>query len=186
MVDFAKTLLLSCLTEFWTCLCHALLNLKKQPPEVFYVKRPATLLKRRLWHRCFPVNFVKFLRTSFLHNTSEQQLLDLFIYPFIYLDTHLVICISLFISSVYSMIYVQSIYTVSNSAFKNFFGTWQLMRLLQPKIFPMCLGNFFYWTCERIIYFFPNKTFLKLCQTIYKINNLFIYIIVLLDLKTYM
>ena len=24
-----------------------------------------TLLKKRLWHRCFPVNFVKFLRTSF-------------------------------------------------------------------------------------------------------------------------
>ena len=28
--------------------------------------RPATLLKKRLWHRCFPVNFVKFLRTPFL------------------------------------------------------------------------------------------------------------------------
>ena len=27
---------------------------------------PATLLKKRLWHRCFPVNFVKFLRTPFL------------------------------------------------------------------------------------------------------------------------
>ena len=27
--------------------------------------RPATLLKNRLWHRCFPVNFVKFLRTPF-------------------------------------------------------------------------------------------------------------------------
>ena len=26
---------------------------------------PATLLKKRLWHRCFPVNFVKFLRTPF-------------------------------------------------------------------------------------------------------------------------
>ena len=28
--------------------------------------RPATLLKKRLWHSCFPVNFAKFLRTSFL------------------------------------------------------------------------------------------------------------------------
>ena len=28
--------------------------------------RPATLLKKRLWHRCFPANFVKFLRTPFL------------------------------------------------------------------------------------------------------------------------
>ena len=26
---------------------------------------PAALLKKRLWHRCFPVNFVKFLRTPF-------------------------------------------------------------------------------------------------------------------------
>ena len=25
--------------------------------------RPATLFKRRLWHKCFPVNFPKFLRT---------------------------------------------------------------------------------------------------------------------------
>ena len=31
---------------------------------------PATLLKKRLWHRCFPANFVKFLRTSFSQNTS--------------------------------------------------------------------------------------------------------------------
>ena len=27
--------------------------------------RPATLLKKRLWQRCFPVNFLKFLRTLF-------------------------------------------------------------------------------------------------------------------------
>ena len=32
--------------------------------------RPATLLRKRLWHRCFPVNFVKFLRTPFIRNTS--------------------------------------------------------------------------------------------------------------------
>ena len=37
--------------------------------------RPATLLKKRLWHRCFPVNFVKFLRTPFLQNTSGRLLL---------------------------------------------------------------------------------------------------------------
>ena len=34
--------------------------------------RLATLLKRRLWHRCFPVNFMKFLRTPFLQNTTER------------------------------------------------------------------------------------------------------------------
>ena len=28
--------------------------------------RPATLLKKRLWHRCFPVSFAKFVRTPFV------------------------------------------------------------------------------------------------------------------------
>ena len=36
---------------------------------------PATLLKKRLWNRCFPVNFVKFLRTPFSQNTSVRLLL---------------------------------------------------------------------------------------------------------------
>ena len=39
--------------------------------------RPATLLKKKLWHRCFPVNFAKFLRTPFLQNTSGRLLLNL-------------------------------------------------------------------------------------------------------------
>ena len=54
---------------------------RSSPPEVFCKKgflkkisqnsqentcvRPATLLKKTLWHRCFPVNFVKILRTLF-------------------------------------------------------------------------------------------------------------------------
>ena len=29
--------------------------------------RTATLLKKRLWHRCFPVNFLKFQGTPFFH-----------------------------------------------------------------------------------------------------------------------
>ena len=37
---------------------------------------PATLLKKRLWHKCVPVNFVKFLRTNFLQNTSGRLLLQ--------------------------------------------------------------------------------------------------------------
>ena len=36
---------------------------------------PATLWKKSLWYKCFPVNFVKFLRTSFLQNTSRRLLL---------------------------------------------------------------------------------------------------------------
>ena len=33
--------------------------------------RPAILLRKSLWHRCFPVNFAKFLRTLFLKNIHE-------------------------------------------------------------------------------------------------------------------
>ena len=38
-------------------------------------RRSVTLLKKRLWHRCFPVNFTKFLRTPFLQNTSGRLIL---------------------------------------------------------------------------------------------------------------
>ena len=34
-----------------------------------------TLLKKRLWLKCFPVNFAKFLRTPLLQNTSGWLLL---------------------------------------------------------------------------------------------------------------
>ena len=37
--------------------------------------KPATLLKKRLWHGCFPVNFAKFLRTPFLTEHLRQLLL---------------------------------------------------------------------------------------------------------------
>ena len=44
---------------------------KHQCHSLFFNKvaglRSLSLLKKRLWHRSFPVDFVKFLRTSFLH-----------------------------------------------------------------------------------------------------------------------
>ena len=88
------------------CLGHILalhIYLQKQPSEVFYKKgilkifakftgkhlrqslffnkvgdlSLVTLLKKRLWHSCFPVNLSKFLRKPFLQNTSGQLLLYL-------------------------------------------------------------------------------------------------------------
>ena len=35
--------------------------------------RPANLFKKRLQHKCFSVNFVKFLRTNFLQATVSQN-----------------------------------------------------------------------------------------------------------------
>ena len=69
--------------------------LEKQPPEVFYEKGvlrnfakftgknlcqslffkklfKKTLSKKRLWHRCFPVNFAKFLATPFYKAPLED------------------------------------------------------------------------------------------------------------------
>ena len=39
--------------------------------------RPATLLKKRLWYRCFPVNFAKCLRAPSLQNISKRVLLNI-------------------------------------------------------------------------------------------------------------
>ena len=39
--------------------------------------QPATLLKKRLWHRCFPENFAKFLRTPFFKEHLQWLLLIL-------------------------------------------------------------------------------------------------------------
>ena len=40
--------------------------------RVSFLNKVATLLKKRLWHRYFPLNFAKLLRTPFLQNTSGQ------------------------------------------------------------------------------------------------------------------
>ena len=45
--------------------------------------RTATLLKKKLWHRYFPVDFAKFLRTRYLQNTSGRLLLILFVACFL-------------------------------------------------------------------------------------------------------
>ena len=59
--------------------CRFTLKRHKHPPEVFLesfqnlqegTSARASFLKNRLWHRCFTVNLAKFLRMSFLQNTS--------------------------------------------------------------------------------------------------------------------
>ena len=51
------------------------------PQSLFFIKlqvglRSVTLLKKELWHRCFPLNFAKFLKTPFLQNTTRRLLLE--------------------------------------------------------------------------------------------------------------
>ena len=42
---------------------------KQNPESLFPEPRPATFLKKRLWHRCFALNLAKFLRTFFFYRT---------------------------------------------------------------------------------------------------------------------
>ena len=46
------------------------------------VPQASNFIKNRLWHRCFPVNFVKFIRAPFLQNTSGRLLLHHEIFAF--------------------------------------------------------------------------------------------------------
>ena len=50
--------------------------LEKQPMEVLKTE-VCNFIKKRLWHRCFPVSSANFLRTSFLPNISMRLLLYL-------------------------------------------------------------------------------------------------------------
>ena len=52
-------------------------SLQKSVPDLSCRPQSGTLLKKRLWQRNFPVNFAKFLRTSFLQNTFGRLLLDI-------------------------------------------------------------------------------------------------------------
>ena len=49
--------------------------------------RPATLLKKRLWHRCFHASFVKFLRTPFYTEHLWWLLLKRFLHCLMYRET---------------------------------------------------------------------------------------------------
>ena len=57
-------------------------------PEFLFNKvaglRAATLLKKGLWHRCFPVNFAEFLRglpvAGFFSSNNKDELRDLYNY----------------------------------------------------------------------------------------------------------
>ena len=55
-------------------------SVKHHFQSLFFYKlaalRPATLLKKRVWHKRFPVNFAKFLRTSFLTEHFRWLLLN--------------------------------------------------------------------------------------------------------------
>ena len=61
------------------------MTVQKHPPEAFckkmcswkfYKIHRKTPVPETFFNKCFPVNFVKFLRMPFLQNTSERLLLN--------------------------------------------------------------------------------------------------------------
>ena len=92
---FDKKLFLTCLTKFWIRLFYELLRNSHQRCSIkigvlknyanftrkhlyrslfFSGLRPAVLIKKRPRHKCFPVNFAKFLRMPFFieHMTASD------------------------------------------------------------------------------------------------------------------
>ena len=58
--------------------------------------RPATLLKKRLWHKCFPINFEKSLRMPFLRERLWWLLLHFYLlFPITQIILGFVISISM-------------------------------------------------------------------------------------------
>ena len=93
-IRFIQRKLIIIQTKFW----YYLIQFRTSHPEVFckkgvlgyfakfigkhlcqslFLLRPATLLKKRLWYRYFPVNFGKFLRTPFLTKYLRWLLLSI-------------------------------------------------------------------------------------------------------------
>ena len=68
--------LVSYKTSSWG-ICFLYCGIYKLHTKKLYCTRAVTcnFTKTRLQHRCFPVKFAKFLRTSFLHSTSGWLLL---------------------------------------------------------------------------------------------------------------
>ena len=64
MINFIK----ETLAQVFSCeICEIFQNNYFHRPSS--VAAPVTLLKKRPWHRCFPINFARFLRAPFSFNT---------------------------------------------------------------------------------------------------------------------
>ena len=98
------------------------------------------LLKKRLWHRCFPANFVKFLRTPFLQNTSGRLLLNIWnqylcwisIHALCYYELISYVSLVLWKFSIKSILIIPLLKTAYRGYYlfmdrkKHFFLTWKL------------------------------------------------------------
>ena len=118
--------------------------------------RPTTLLNKRLWHRCFPINFVKFLRTPFLQNTSGRLLLHV-------LKKYLLCTLSrssLVQTCHYYLLYYFEVKKQKQS-FANKISTYNaIKKRLQHRCFPGKFANFLrtHFSTEQLRWLLLNKS----------------------------
>ena len=113
----------------------------QENPCVRVVSQPGTLLEKRLWHRCFPVNFVKILRAPIFVEHLWWMLLKLFF----------MFCQRIARSSCENCVFPQNFRTRKLSQITVFYEVVHLnnTRLVRVSAINNCLFRYIYVTkCE--------------------------------------
>ena len=93
-------------------------------PKSFFNKiaglKPATLLEKRLWHRCFPVSFVKFLRMPF-YRTPLDDCFWTYVFLSLFSEKSSIIMFDMVLKMSFSLLYqVLTLYFIWKSITKIF------------------------------------------------------------------
>ena len=120
--------------------------------------RPVTLLKKRLWHRCFPVNFAKFLRNQFYRTAPPGDCIWMESSIKWYISQHFTGSpYFTFVNSNSFLNYHLTAYRTSTFFISvcNYFGTNSLEYFSLEKVFLLS-----YWTVRDHGSFFPLHSLL--------------------------
>ena len=98
---------------------------------------PATLLKKRLWHRCFPMNFAKFSKTVFYITLSGA-------------------CFCLSMVSKYTFVGTVFTFLIQTLMTEHFHVKWALNKLLGNKR-PMTFSVYYFLKLQSDLCFFCGK-----------------------------
>ena len=143
-----------------------------RPATIF---RSANLFKKRLWHRCFPVNFLKFLRIPFL--TEYRRWLLLSFYDWLVIN-QLLLRSSMFFHRLAVVLAQEEVRYESKVLF-----TWSTKKLT-TSFLRSCFGaenDIYYISCNKRR--FSNKRLpllsASLLLTQIKINALFLQMLLI-------
>ena len=149
---------------------------KKQPPQVFCKKRVLRNFANFVGkHRCFPMNFTKFLTKSFLQNTAGRLLLETFL---VHLLSEKIpseirsVLASKFGKEVWALKFLQEILEISVLQFRPKTAKINIMkkRLIQPAVFIIKVKCFYvfcksnnhsYNRCDKVTDKNTRKVILK-------------------------